>query len=97
MVQQQQQAVPSVNALRAGGSKVSVALQMSTETAAVAETPAPEKMTLFEMYTKAADVATNLFPLWTVLFTGIALKSPSSFDWFTTDYFTGALAALMLD
>jgi len=96
MVQQQQQAVPSVNALRAGGSKVSVALQMSTETAAVAETPAPEKMTLFEMYTKAADVATNLFPLWTVLFTGIALKSPSSFDWFTTDYFTGALAALML-
>jgi BASS family bile acid:Na+ symporter len=24
------------------------------------------------------------------------LKSPSSFDWFTTEYFTGALAALML-
>jgi BASS family bile acid:Na+ symporter len=24
------------------------------------------------------------------------LKSPASFDWFTTDYFTGALAALML-
>ena len=70
--------MPSVNALRAGGSKVSVALKMSTETAAVAETPAPEKMTLFEMYTKAADVATNLFPLWTVLFTGIALKSPTS-------------------
>ena len=37
-----------------------------------------------------------MFPLWTVIFTGIALKSPSSFDWFTTDYFTGALAALML-
>jgi len=31
-----------------------------------------------------------------VLFTCIALKSPTSFDWFTTDYFTGALAALML-
>ena len=45
---------------------------------------------------KTADVATTLFPIWTVLFTGIALKSPASFDWFTTDYFTGALAALML-
>lgn len=45
---------------------------------------------------KVADVATTLFPIWTVLFTVIALKSPRSFDWFTTDYFTGALAALML-
>ena len=51
---------------------------------------------IFDAYTKTADVATTLFPLWTVLFTGIALKSPTSFDWFTTDYFTGALAALML-
>lgn len=51
---------------------------------------------IFDAYVKTADVATNLFPLWTVLFTGIALKNPSSFDWFTTDYFTGALAALML-
>jgi BASS family bile acid:Na+ symporter len=31
-----------------------------------------------------------------VLFTGIALKSPSSFAWFTTEYFTAGLAALML-
>ena len=31
-----------------------------------------------------------------MLFTGIALKSPQSFAWFTTEYFTGALAALML-
>jgi BASS family bile acid:Na+ symporter len=45
---------------------------------------------------KTADVATTLFPLWTVLFTGIALKSPQSFAWFTTEYFTAALAALML-
>jgi bile acid:Na+ symporter, BASS family len=37
-----------------------------------------------------------LFPVWTVLFTGIALKSPQSFAWFTTEYFTAALAALML-
>lgn len=45
---------------------------------------------------KIANGATNLFPVWTILFTVVALKSPSSFDWFTTDYFTGALAALML-
>jgi len=51
---------------------------------------------VFEGYVKTADVATQLFPLWTILFTGIALKSPSSFAWFTTEYFTGALAALML-
>jgi bile acid:Na+ symporter, BASS family len=37
-----------------------------------------------------------LFPLWTVLATGVALKSPQSFSWFTTQYFTAGLAALML-
>jgi len=51
---------------------------------------------IFQAYEKTANVATTLFPLWTVLFTGIALKSPQSFSWFTTDYFTAALAALML-
>lgn len=51
---------------------------------------------IFKVYTKSANVATTLFPLWTVLFTLVAIKSPSSFDWFTTDYFTAALAALML-
>lgn len=50
----------------------------------------------FAAYTKAASIATTLFPVWTVLFTAFALKSPTSFEWFTTDYFTGALAALML-
>jgi bile acid:Na+ symporter, BASS family len=45
---------------------------------------------------KTADVATTLFPLWTVICSGIALKSPSSFAWFTTEYFTAGLAALML-
>ncbi len=50
----------------------------------------------FDGYVKVANIATNLFPVWTVLFTGIALKSPTSFAWFTTEYFTGALAALML-
>jgi len=51
---------------------------------------------LFKAYVTTAGIATTLFPLWTVLFTGIALKSPSSFAWFTTEYFTAALAALML-
>jgi BASS family bile acid:Na+ symporter len=41
-------------------------------------------------------VATTLFPLWTILFSGIALKNPASFTWFTTEYFTACLAALML-
>ena len=50
----------------------------------------------FEVYEKTADVATNLFPVWTVLFTGIALRNPASFTWFTTEYFTACLAALML-
>jgi predicted Na+-dependent transporter len=54
------------------------------------------KTQLFDTYIKTMDVVTNLFPLWTVLFTAIALKRPSSFDWFTTEYFTVALAALML-
>ena len=51
---------------------------------------------IFDAYVKTADIATTLFPIWTVLFTGIALKSPSSFAWFTTEYFTAGLAALML-
>ena len=51
---------------------------------------------IFEAYTKTANVATTLFPLWTVLFTAMALKKPSTFDFFTTEYFTAALAALML-
>lgn len=65
-----------------------------------AEPPVEEIKSLgqkvFETYETVANVATTLFPVWTVLFTAIALKSPQSFSWFTTDYFTGALAALML-
>lgn len=59
----------------------------------------PKKTTgqkIFAAYEKGANIATNLFPLWTVIFTGIALRSPSSFAWFTTEYFTGGLALLML-
>jgi BASS family bile acid:Na+ symporter len=75
------------------------ALRMSSEAADPVE---PEKSEdglgkkIFDGYVKVAGVATNLFPVWTVLFTGIALKSPTSFSWFTTEYFTAALAALML-
>ncbi len=50
----------------------------------------------FDAYTKTANAATVLFPLWTVLFTAIAIKRPSTFDFFTTDHFTAALGALML-
>lgn len=51
---------------------------------------------IFDVYTKTANLATTLFPLWTILFTVWALKKPSDFAWFTTEYFTAALAALML-
>eukprot|EP00550_Attheya_septentrionalis_P006320 CAMPEP_0198280114 /NCGR_PEP_ID=MMETSP1449-20131203/265_1 /TAXON_ID=420275 /ORGANISM="Attheya septentrionalis, Strain CCMP2084" /LENGTH=408 /DNA_ID=CAMNT_0043975389 /DNA_START=124 /DNA_END=1350 /DNA_ORIENTATION=+ len=71
--------------------KTSSSLSMSA-----AEPAEVKKATFLEMYTKAANIATNLFPLWTIIFSGIALKSPESFAWFTTEYFTAALAALML-
>jgi BASS family bile acid:Na+ symporter len=74
-------------------SKTTSSLQMSDAGAAPEETTGSK---IFKAYTKTANLATTLFPLWTVLFTAVALKSPSSFDWFTTDYFTAALAALML-
>ncbi|KAL3816925.1 hypothetical protein ACHAXA_009120 [Cyclostephanos tholiformis] len=50
----------------------------------------------FDIYTKTANAATIFFPLWTVLFTAIAIKRPSTFDFFTTEHFTAALSALML-
>lgn len=71
------------------------ALKMSSE-AADASTEKSLGSKVFDVYTKTANVATTLFPLWTVMFTAIALKSPASFDFFTTEYFTAALAALML-
>ncbi|KAL3918350.1 MAG: hypothetical protein SGILL_004278, partial [Bacillariaceae sp.] len=71
-----------------------------TDAAAAEEEPPKEEKTLgqkiFDGYVKTADVATTLFPLWTVICSGIALKSPASFAWFTTEYFTAGLAALML-
>lgn len=55
-----------------------------------------KKNTLFDAYVRVSSIATTLFPLWTVIFTGVGLKNPSAFDWFTTEYFTAALAVLML-
>ena len=54
------------------------------------------KNPIFDAFVKVSSIATTLFPLWTVLFSGIALKNPNAFSWFTTEYFTAALAALML-
>jgi bile acid:Na+ symporter, BASS family len=51
---------------------------------------------LWDAYIKATDVLTTLFPVWTVLFAGLALVRPESFNWFTTNYFTGTLGLLML-
>ena len=69
-------------------------------TEAVADAPDEEEKgfgaKLFEAYTKTANVATTLFPVWTVLCSGIALQNPAAFNWFSTEYFTAALAALML-
>ena len=65
-------------------------------TAALPIVPVEKKSALWNAYIKTTDVLTTLFPLWTVLFAGLALLRPSSFAWFTTNYFTGTLGALML-
>jgi len=72
------------------------ALTEETETPKITSEDSNLSTKLFKAYVSIMGRATNLFPLWTLLFSAIALKSPSSFDWFTTEYFTGALAALML-
>eukprot|EP01038_Epipyxis_sp_PR26KG_P010581 gene10581-14213_t len=51
---------------------------------------------LWDTYLKVTDQMTTLFPLWTVLFAGLAIVRPSSFAWFTTKYFTASLGLLML-
>ncbi|KAH8078084.1 bile acid:sodium symporter [Aureococcus anophagefferens] len=59
-----------------------------------AEADAP-KATLFETYTKVSSALTNLFPVWTVLFTG-GRRDRRRSAWLTTQYFTAGLAVLML-
>jgi len=86
--------ISRVSAISNASSKTMLKMADDAVVAAPAEEKGPSK--LFKTYTKVMGLATTLFPLWTVLFTGIALKSPSSFAWFTTEYFTAALAILML-
>lgn len=84
-------ATRSIVTLRASKSS---SMRMSAEAASDGEKSLASK--IFDAYTKTANAATTLFPLWTVLFTAIALRRPSTFDFFTTQYFTAGLAALML-
>jgi len=78
-----------------------LALRMSSSEGAAVDTGTGDEQKslgskIFDVYTKTANVATTLFPLWTVICSVVALKSPSTFDFFTTEYFTAGLAALML-
>ncbi len=50
----------------------------------------------WEIFTKVPEALTVLFPVWTILFAGLALVKPSAFDWFSTKYFTSTLSILML-
>mmetsp|Transcript_29213 Transcript_29213/g.31865 ORF Transcript_29213/g.31865 Transcript_29213/m.31865 type:complete len:387 (+) Transcript_29213:210-1370(+) len=61
-------------------------------------TPVTDKKenSLWKSYVAVTDTLTNLFPVWTVLFAGLALLRPQSFSWFNTSYFTWTLGALML-
>lgn len=64
--------------------------------AAAASGGEKKKMTAFEMYEKGSELLVNLFPLWTIIFSGLALKRPELFSWLTTNYFTAGLGLLML-
>lgn len=67
-----------------------------TSTAVSVEGDAKKPGKLWQTYLKTMDTLTTLFPLWTVLFAGLALTKPETFAWFTTKYFTASLGALML-
>ncbi len=45
---------------------------------------------------KAAELFTNLFPLWTVIVAFFAINQPSSFSAIKSEYFIGGLSLLML-
>jgi hypothetical protein len=51
----------------------------SSDVAVVAQ--AEQKSTLWDTYLKVTDTLTTLFPLWTVIFAGLALKRPETFNW----------------
>ncbi len=73
---------------------------VSASTTALASTAAgaapKKKRTAFEIYEQTSELIVNLFPIWTVLFSGLALYRPEMFAWFTTKYFTAGLGLLML-
>lgn len=76
-----------------------MSLQMSdvdASAAVVTESIPTKKSDLWAAFVKTTDDLTTLFPLWTVLFAGLAIVRPESFNWFTTKYFTASLGALML-
>lgn len=77
---------------------VSVPTKSTTALASTASGGAApkKKMTGFEMYEKGSELIVNLFPIWTVLASGLALYRPELFAWFTTKYFTAGLGLLML-
>lgn len=58
-------------------------------------TPAKKDSKLWNTYLKTMDVLTTMFPVWTVLFAGLALYRPQSFSWFTTKYFTASLGKFL--
>ena len=45
-----------------------------------------KKSAVWDTYLKVTDTLTTLFPLWTVLFAGIALKRPETFNWYNYLY-----------
>ena len=51
----------------------------------------------WQAYLRATEILTTLFPLWTVLFAGIALVKPESFSWFSTQWFTWSLGRCELN
>jgi hypothetical protein len=61
---------------------------MSSQQADLAK---PKHSKLWDAYLKTTDTLTTLFPLWTVIFAGLALYRPSTFSWFSTKYFTASL------
>jgi bile acid:Na+ symporter, BASS family len=79
--------------------QLQVAGATGTQLASTAAGAAPggkKKMTAFELYEKGSEWIVNLFPIWTVIFSALALYRPELFSWFTTQYFTAALGLLML-
>ena len=68
-----------------------VGLQMGPTHELSVQSAPPLQGKLWKTYLKTTETLTTLFPLWTVLFAGLALVRPQSFAWFTTKYFTAFL------